>query len=1237
MEWTKEQKKIIDARNCNILVSAAAGSGKTAVLVERIIKMVTDPVHPIDIDRLLVVTFTNAAAAQMREKIGNALEKKQEENPYDAHLVKQLSLIHRANIVTIDSFCLRVVREHFNLLNIDPNARIADEAEIALLKGDVMGQVMEAYYQKGEQAFFDFIDSYSSDKSDEKVEEIIYKLIRVANSYPKPYEWLAKAKEAFRIQDKNELNQAPFMQAAIKDVVLSLKKIKKDMEGALAVCQKPYGPYPLAETIKKDIALIQDVIDCKTYDQFKEGFAVKFSRIAACKDVDVDETLLEQVKSKRDAYKKEMAGLNIFKENIEDVLDDFKQLREPMDVMIDFAVTFLKAFEQEKAQRNIMEFSDIEHMALKVLTDGYDEGGKPIQSAAAKELSLQFEEILIDEYQDSNFLQEDILTSVSRINDGQYNIFMVGDVKQSIYKFRMARPDLFMEKYNTYQEDHETKQKVELKNNFRSRATVLEAINYIFYQIMGDELGGIDYTKDVALVPGRVVEEYKKEDTTELLLVERQGVCHEAEKQEEEDLSKMELEARMVAKRIKTLTGMEGDNPYYVWDGEKKQYRKAELKDIVILFRSMKGWSDVFTKVLLDAGIPVYAESAKGYFDTVEVKTVLSFLGVLDNAHVDIDFVASLRSPMGKITSEELAKIRIHGKKEKKKSFYEQTLDYVKTGEDKALIEKLNGFLNLVGELKEAKKYLSIHQLIWRILEDTGYYTYIGAMPAGQRRQANILMLIEKANDYEATSYKGLFHFMRYIEKLKGYDLDFGEANTLGEHENLVRMMSMHKSKGLEFPIVFASGMGKNYNQMDAKDAIIVHPDYYLGANLVNPNKRTKKNTFMRMAIARNMKLENMAEELRILYVALTRAEEKLIMTGCVADMTKVIGKWKDIAMEQEVRLDYGVLKSAASYLDWIIMALLRHEQFYKAMEQVPERENEKGEMVSCQYTLYMPMKSPQVSFHVELMHMYDFAMESIEGIEATALKIEDVDKLGKEPYNKERYEQIQKRFQWQYENEALTQIKGKLSVTELKGMFRSKEESDILPLGLKKQVVPEFLRDKKGLSSTEKGNILHQFMELLDYHVCVDRPSLEQYLKCCVDRGILTIKERESISLDAVLSFLQCDLGQRMRQAYLENRLFREQQFVIGMPMKEINTESDREDIVILQGIIDAYFIENNEIIILDYKTDRVKPGDEEKLIKRYTTQLHYYAKTLERLLKLPVKQKYIYSFALNSSIEIP
>lgn len=1281
VKWTTEQQQVIDLRNRNILVSAAAGSGKTAVLVERIITMLTDKEHPVDVDRLLIVTFTKAAASEMRERILKALDERLREEPDNKQLQKQIALIPTAQITTIDSFCQSIVRNYFNTIDIDPSFRVGQEAELDLLKADVMSELLERYYEELPVGFVELIESYANGRSDDIIEELVLKLYRFSVSYPWPQEWLKDTLKAFQIQSLEEMEETEWMKQLQDYLKLMLGDFEERLEKYLSICHETDGPYMYIELLEAEKEMITKLKGLNSYREFYKGFFdLQFARLSSKRDAQVSVEKRELVKDGRDKIKKALQKMEeqFFFQSPEDMLSDILKTRLSMEALIDLTIDFYQEYGKKKEEKGIIDFSDMEHFALDILVSMDPETGELTPSSVALELMEQYEEILIDEYQDSNLVQETLLTSISKERIGRPNVFMVGDVKQSIYKFRMARPELFMEKYESYSLTDSLYQKINLHKNFRSRSQVLDPINFIFHQIMQHRLGGITYDEVAALYVGADYQTSERTSSaTELLIVgEKEQLSKEdveviqrqlGDKEGEEEASETsedanfgkedsplteyttrELEAKAVAKRIKELihpeTGLLIQGKELDEEG-KPILRPATLSDIVILFRSMTGWSEVFVDVLLAEGINAYADTQSGYYSTLEIRTILNLLKVLDNPRQEIPLAAVLHSPIFGMTSEEMAVLRINHKGEE---LYDNLVSYQEVGENQEVLRKVNHFLSFFTKYRKQLSYTTIYELIQNIVEETNYYYYIQAMPAGERRVANVEMLIRQAVEFESSSYSGLFDFNRYIEKLHKYEIDKGEAVADSGYDNAVRVMTIHKSKGLEFPIVFVAGMGKSWNNQDVNSKVVLHADYGLGPEYIDASLRVKTPTLVKKIIARSIILENEAEELRILYVALTRAKEKLILTGYQKGLEK---KLNDLYVyhPKQTELSYEMLTGAKSYLDWVLEALKAHPALYLAVDREFYQDRESSEELVKGLGETAENLLKQFPIQIDFVDVMDLVKQEViqtisRNLTLEQLKNYDTDKV----YDSNLREVLEEKLGFTYPYEEDTKIAGKVTVSELKKLSQETEEESVplIPLEYKEPLendfiptIPTFmkeveLKEGKDLAANEVGTLYHRILERLDFTSVMDDDTLIKQIHSFVENGVLSEEELAAVDTKRILNFVLCPLGRKATQAQSQSLLYREQQFVMGQPASTIHERYQSEEMILIQGIIDAFCIEEDEIILWDYKTDHVT--NDKQLVKRYQTQLLYYKEALQRQLHLPVKEVYIYSFHLNQAIKI-
>lgn len=1218
--WTKEQKQVIELRGRNILVSAAAGSGKTAVLVERIITMLTKDADPVSVDQLLIVTFTEAAAAEMKERIRTAIERKLEEYPENEHLKQQATLIHNAQITTIHSFCLSVIRDHFHTIDLDPGFRIGEEGELKLLWQDVLDALLEEQYRLARPEFLDFVSAYGGTRNDKRLNDLILKIYEFSRGYPDSEGWLRDCMSAYQAETAEELEKSAYVRLIMENTGRCLKEAKELLVRALDLCREPDGPAVYETAILTDLQMIEDFCSADTFSGVNEKMQKPaWMRLPANRDKTVSEEKSGRVKLLREEVKELVGELSAqyFYQETGGYLSDLKLCRDYMEVLAGLVREFVASFEAEKRKKDMIDFSDMEQYALRILTKK-EEGGL-VPSAVAGEYQQQFKEIMIDEYQDSNLIQEAILTSISTVRKGRYNIFMVGDVKQSIYRFRLSRPELFMEKFDTYRTEDNEKQRIDLHKNFRSRGEVLDSINYIFRQIMTRGLGGIAYDDEAALYAGAGYPDAEKAGVnarTEVLVIDSNTENAASGGRDSNSgspggasefpvLSERELEARAIAGRIRSLL-----KEHRVVDKETGTFRPVRYSDIVILTRSVKGFADVFAEVLNKEGIPASAGTREGYFETQEIGVLLDYLRVLDNWQQDIPLAAVLSSPFGGLNEEELAVIK-SGYKEL--PFYEAVFCYRAEGQDEGIRKKLEKCLGELEAFRKKVPYTPVHELLRKILSDTGYGDFVSAMPGGAQRRANLDMLSEKAKAFESASYKGLFHFIRYIGQLRKYDVDYGEAALEDEQSDTVRIMTIHKSKGLEFPVVFAAGMGKRFNMQDARSSVVLHQSLGVGLDAVNLDARTKSPSLVKKVIQKEEALDSLGEELRVLYVALTRAKEKLILTGTVSNPEKKLEGFRMINEQEEEALSFGMLSKASTYWDWILPALTR------LTPEVP------------------------IDYHVltfEDLVREEVAEETAGRITKSVLENWNVERT----YDEETRKMLKEQFGFSYAYENSRSQKLKFTVSELKKRAHLQEimedgasgesgellyeEPEVIPL------IPKFLKEEEELSGASRGTAYHRFLELLDFKEEYTKESLIKAVDAFSESGKMTEEMAACIRPADILGFLNSRSGKRMRECALRGTLRRERPFVMGIDAKEIYPQEEEGEMLLVQGIIDVYFEEPDGITVLDYKTDKVRRAEE--LAEKYHAQLDYYAKALERVTNKKVKEKIIYSFTLGEEISL-
>jgi len=1213
-KWTPAQKSAIDTRDCNVLVSAAAGSGKTAVLVERIISMITDPDKNIDIDRLVVVTFTKAAAAQMKDKIRKALDSMLDENPGDVNLLRQITLLNNAQITTIDSFCLWIIRNHFPEVNLDPGFRIMDEGEKKLIENDVLEDVLEEFYAEADEEFFNLVDAFGMGRDDSGLVSTIDKIYRFSRSNPWIDEWFD---ECMKVYD-DETYDNP----AIKELYDSIKNVLLDYRDKynrlVDICSEPAGPAAYTGALQSDLLGINEMINSQNFGELGRRIRIfSFEALSRKKDAGADPDIKEYVKGQRKLFKDYIGRLNdkIFLKDDEGIFSDMQGAGIQIRTLLKVAKVYAKRVSEVKREKGIIDFNDMEHLALSILVKKED--GKLVYTETADKLANRFEEILIDEYQDSNQLQEVILNAVSktRLSGENNNIYMVGDVKQSIYKFRLACPELFIEKYDTYGETGDNV-RIELQKNFRSRENVLECANDVFSHIMNKNFSGIGYDESVRLNAGFPYPEYSDSNygdgankSTDVILISSEN---------EEEATTRELEADRLAKLIEGIVAS-GVN---VYDADKNIYRPAEYRDIVILTRSVTGWADTFADALMDRGIPAYTDSSTGYFSVREIQVILSMLTIVDNPVQEISLAAAMMSYFGGFTAAELGMVRKLGREYVDKNVHNNLYEHLKAvavigGEDKIQetdVKQLSGkcalFLAKLTLYRDKSSVEPLYDLCWEMIYDSGYYDYVGTMPAGAQRQANLNVLLERAAGYGKSSYSGLFNFLRYIERLKKFDEDFAEGAASLDNENLVRIMSIHKSKGLEFPIVILAGAHKSINFMDATAPVLVDQNLGIAVDYVDLKRRTKTPTIIKGAMARRIVRESIAEEERLLYVAMTRAREKLIITGVVKDADKTLDKYRGRAeqLAADGMLSFADSENIKNYLDMIMPVCLMDSDKLKGSFNVMVDAGENSE---------------------------SDAFESEEMSDENKKAVADKD-LMSQPEVSAGYPLLDELPEYVPDDNAAGRMK--LTVSQLKAMQAEDDSEEnaymdeSVKAALKKEecdetnsIIPKFISGEEvKLAANERGSAYHRVMECLDYSVSVNLDGVKADINRMLETGKMNKLQVKSVNPRDISTFVQSDIGKRAASAVNSGRARREQPFVFEYEGQ------------LIQGIIDMYFEEYGELVLIDYKTDRVDKSTavEQELVKRYAIQLDYYAKTLAQLTGKCVKEKIIYSFALEKGI---
>ena len=1237
-QWTDEQLKAIETRNCNLLVAAAAGSGKTAVLVERIIKIITNEENPADIDRLLVVTFTNAAAAEMRERIAAAISKELDKKPNSRNLQKQLTLLNRANITTMHSFCLDVIKNNFHRIDLDPSFRIGDQTEGILIKSEVIDELFEDKYNDDDLEFTDLVEAFSSYKNDDNLKELVLDLFNFTMSGPWPEKWLNDSTEIFNIKSIEELNRTKWVKVLAENVSIEIEGYIKMMEKAIEIINETDGLEPYIDNYTSELMCIKRVYESTSNgleEIYEALLAVEFNRLKSIKKDKVsDESSQNVVKKIRDDIKKKISDLvnNTFSVTPEQMLINIQRSYPHMKKLTKLVLEFGERFSKKKRDRNILDFNDLEHLCLKILID-YDENQNIIPSSIAKNFREYFDEVLVDEYQDSNNVQETIINLVSRKESDTPNVFMVGDVKQSIYRFRQAKPELFIDKYNTYKLGEADNRKIQLYKNFRSRKEVIDGVNYIFKELMSKTVGELEYSDDEALNLGANYRESEDEDiilggAIELNIINKNyEESPEELVEEQEEINNVIMEGRIVARKIKELMSSKDGKTFKVLDKETGEYRPVMYKDIVILLRATKNWAESILDELGEEGIPVYSDTGTGYFESIEIRTIISLLKVIDNPMQDVPMLALMRSPIAGFSAEEISDVRLINKE---KYFYEN-IKYI--GEEaydnreaiyaKELIDKCKYLIERIEIWRNKSIYMAIDEFIWNLYMDTAYYGYVGAMPNGVFRQANLKILFQRAKQFEKTSFKGLFNFINFINKLTKSSGDMGSAQMLGENEDVVRIMSIHKSKGLEFPVVFLCGMGKSFNLMDLNKNMVYHDELGLGPDFVDIEKRFSIGTLAKESIKKKMKLETLSEEMRILYVACTRAKEKLIMTGTVTNIEKSAERWLSSAsLEKEYILPSEVLK-CRSYLDWVGMALCHHNDG-TAIRDIAGGSNEISKNDESKWKIDLWNKSHLIN-KLELENIEEEKYETI---------ITDTNSL-----NSWVSDEINRRLSYKYPLKASTTLKSNISVSDLKRRHSEENYNTEEIYREKVLTTPKFLQEKRGLTPSEKGTAVHFVMKKIDLNRVSSINDIKEQLQELYEGEYILNEELKAINPYKILNFFQSDLGRKILELNKNGeKIYREVPFYTEISSLEIDKtlEEDKykNEKVRLQGIIDCFFEYDGDIILLDYKTDYVKDGDENNLKEKYEKQLEYYSHAVFKITGKNVKYKYLYSFSLEKEL---
>lgn len=1244
MQCSPEQQAAIETRNHNLLVAAAAGSGKTWVLVERIISRITDPAERLSVDRLLVVTFTNAAANEMRSRIGEALTavvNKPElvDAELRRHVERQLVLLNAASISTLHAFCQSIVRQYFYLLGIEPNFRVANDTEITLIKSDVLETVFGENYEQADPGFMTLIEHYGDEDSDNSLAGLVLKLYEFSRSHPRPDQWLESLHGNFALPAEAGFDDTPWSALVRDKIQLDWEEARQLLLALMAEAGKPGNPSAYTQTFAEDLQIIDNLLLAARSSWTALAGALveaEFPRIAAV-GKEVSKEIKDYFQAQRNKVKKKVndAKNAYFERSGAELLADLRQVEPMVAALVQLVRSFAEKFSQAKQEKGIVDFNDLEHLCLAVLRADNDNEGAGQPSAVALALKTRFSEIMVDEYQDINRVQEEIIRLVA--SDESPNLFLVGDVKQSIYRFRLAEPALFMGKYHGYQNGTMPGcKRIDLSKNFRSRAGVLAAANFLFGQLMTERTAELEYGLAEQLNPGPAYPETvgtSLDGPVELIIIDREKdqeedgageesaaaatdaefAAQQSDSLPEEELSAFEQEGVLIARRIQQL--MSGG--YLAFDKQAGGYRPLLYRDIVILLRSVRGKAQVLQDRLRQAGIPCYAELDSGYFSETEIAIMLALLQVIDNPQQDIPLAAVLRSPLFGLTGDQLAELRLC---QDEGSLWTAVEAYSQTAEAAPSIRFFLDKLTLWRNLARRK---GVAELIWRIYQDTGYYDYVGGMPGGILRQANLRALYDRARQYEATNFRGLFRFLRFIERLKNKDSDLSVARALGESEDVVRVMSIHKSKGLEFPVVIVADMGKNFNLMDSSGLVLCHKELGVGPYVTLPELRYRYPTPARWGIAHKLELETKAEEQRILYVALTRAREKLILIGSAKKLAQKCTGWCRAVADEAEKLPASQILKAKSYLDWLGMAVARHEdgaaiRQYGECDEAPAGQFPGGDS-AWDVTI---IKAGDINPTVESGEADDKLLAAVRRLEPVEGGADNswVDRL----------------LKWEYPCGAAVGKPAKLSVSEIKRRLElvEREEAEVMfvPKPSTVHARPRFLQAASRLTPVEYGVLLHTVMQHIALQGDFSEQAIIEQTAALEARDILPAGQAAEVDAGLISAFFATPLGARLVNA---REVWREMPFSLLLPAEKFYPELHGcGEQIFVQGIIDCLFAEEDGLVLIDYKTDYADCAEE--LADKYAAQLSMYALAIERILGRPVKEQYIYAFKLGCEIKL-
>ena len=1178
MDFTREQEQAITSRGEDILVSAGAGAGKTRVLVTRICEMIMDREHPVPADQLLVLTFTNAAAKEMKERISLELKERLEKDPENRYLRRQIRAVRHADISTIHSFCHHLIRTHFNELGIDPSFRIGDDTELKPLKQEAMEKLLEDRYLSGEQSFFDLVEAYAPGRTDLALEGIIDRTYTFVRGFPDSDGWFSVMEKDFAsMMDPEGLKQSRIIRILTEEALRKIVFCRQSTERAIRITEDTGGPDQVLTCLIQEKEETDRLIGLKDYPSLQKGLSEFPLPAYPRKTGKLKEWVpFDEVKKSHELLKKTVNDLlkSVFAKDPQEIIREQEMMYPLLKECIFLVRRFAEIYLEGKREKNIYDFNDLEHFTLELLTDSYGEDGQPVPSEEAVRIAGRYKAVFVDEYQDTSLIQETIIKLLTE--SGENNLFVVGDVKQSIYRFRQARPDLFLKRYHRYEAGEGLK--IELRDNFRSSPDVLDFCNRIFSCWMKEDFGGIEYNDEIKLVPGSGGPMAEKHFPQEAMLLIR-----DPEEEDEGEIDKTLAETAMIAKRIRQLHDEEG----YGYD------------DMVILLRSVKSSGELMADYLENLGIPTVCGNETGYFRTREIRVILNYLSVVDNVFQDIPMASVMLSGIGGFSGEDIARLKVLADPSRRSHIwlYDLMKYYLENGKDEPLKEKITRFLDLLHDFRGKKQEMLLHELVWEICRRTGFYEQILAMPRGEKRICNLMMLIQQAKNYEKNVYKGLFYFIRHMEELRTYEVEPGDNSMEDSSASAVKIMTIHKSKGLEFPVVFVSMLSRQFMKQDNRDKIFLHPGLGMGMDVFYPSERISSPSVIKQVIGDQLVREGMEEELRVLYVAMTRARERLILTS-------VVDRKKMDAMESGEPL-FPAPESAKSFLDWILPVLRENnwENCTKIrMDQLAEDMDDSGSRL-----------------HISLNGMMEEA-----GNRA----------VDTEP--------VRQAFRKTYPYDYCVGWKRKFSVSELKKLAMERLEGEEVPFleipaAGEEEPVPAFLGEKQEEESggTAYGTLVHKVMELLPFDRITEPDSLPEELDRILesaDGGFPGLKNR---IFSGVSAFLFSEEGTVFREMASGNRLFKELPFTAGLDASLIYPGSRGGERIVLQGIVDVCGETEDGLWLLGYNTDRIGPGEESVLLDRYRTQMLYYRLALEQMTGKKVIRSLIYSFALKKFIE--